>query len=426
MAADERHDPRLLALRERRQDLVDREAAEADDRPAELLARRLGHLLRQAGAARPKNAGSATYNAVSQEYRLSAAGVNMWGPKDEFHFAWKRIKGDFILQARLQFVGEGVDPHRKAGVIVRASLDADAPYADAAVHGDGLVSLQFRRDERGPDGGGPLRGQGCGRRPARAEGKHPHPLRRPVRRDVHDHAGRGASPRRRRVRGALRVLAQPEVVETAIFRDVRLDPPGPQGFVPYRDYIGSRLEILDVRDGEPAGGPQLRGALRGAELDAGTGARSSTTPRAAPRAGGGSTASTSPRGTSAPIDTGPRCATTTTTSSPSTGRGWASATTPKATASRSSTPLPATGGEPKRITPKTPSYFHGWSPDGKTLVYTGGRNDEFDIYKIASDGQGEETNLTRHPGLDDGPEYTPDGQSSTSTRSAAARCRSGG
>ena len=59
--------------------------------------------------------GSATYNAVSQEYRLSAAGVNMWGPRDEFHFVWKRIKGDFILQARVQLLGEGVDPHRKVG-----------------------------------------------------------------------------------------------------------------------------------------------------------------------------------------------------------------------------------------------------------------------------------------------------------------------
>ena len=58
----------------------------------------------------------------------------------------------------------------------------------------------------------------------------------------------------------------------------------------------------------------------------------------------------------------------------------------------------------------SPSYLHGWSPDGEALVYTGGRNGEFDIYRIAADGQGEETNLTRHPGLDDGPEYTPDGQ----------------
>jgi Tol biopolymer transport system component len=71
--------------------------------------------------------------------------------------------------------------------------------------------------------------------------------------------------------------------------------------------------------------------------------------------------------------------------------------------------VPAGGGTPKRITPLTPSYLHGWSPDGKTLVYTGGRNGEFDIYTIASDGSGAEKNMTNSKGLDDGPEYTPDG-----------------
>ena len=72
--------------------------------------------------------------------------------------------------------------------------------------------------------------------------------------------------------------------------------------------------------------------------------------------------------------------------------------------------LPAKGGTPKQITRKTPSYMHGWSPDAKWLVYTGGRNNEYDIYKIASDGSGEEINLTNSKGLDDGPEFTPDGK----------------
>ena len=81
----------------------------------------------------------------SQEYHLRAGGVNMWGARDEFHFAWKRMKGDFILQARVELLGEGVDPHRKLGFIVRSTLDPDSPYADAAVHGDGLTSLQYRR-----------------------------------------------------------------------------------------------------------------------------------------------------------------------------------------------------------------------------------------------------------------------------------------
>lgn len=70
--------------------------------------------------------------------------------------------------------------------------------------------------------------------------------------------------------------------------------------------------------------------------------------------------------------------------------------------------LPITGGTPRAVTPKTPSFWHGWSPDGKTLVYVGLREDNFDIYAIPVAG-GEEKRLTEDPGLDDGPEYSPDG-----------------
>ena len=93
----------------------------------------------------PAITGSATYNAASQEYTVAAGGVNMWGTRDEFHFVWKRMTGDFILEARVQFLGKGVNAHRKAGLIVRPTQDADAPYVDGVVHGDGLTSLQFRR-----------------------------------------------------------------------------------------------------------------------------------------------------------------------------------------------------------------------------------------------------------------------------------------
>jgi len=69
--------------------------------------------------------------------------------------------------------------------------------------------------------------------------------------------------------------------------------------------------------------------------------------------------------------------------------------------------LPIEGGTPKQITELAPSYWHGWSPDGKTLAYCAERNGEFDIYTISVNG-GEETRLTTTPGLDDGPDYSPD------------------
>lgn len=71
--------------------------------------------------------------------------------------------------------------------------------------------------------------------------------------------------------------------------------------------------------------------------------------------------------------------------------------------------LPISGGEPRLVTPDYPSYWHGWSPDGKYLVYTAKRNGNFDIYRIPSEG-GKEMRLTEHAALDDGPAYSPDGE----------------
>ena len=71
--------------------------------------------------------------------------------------------------------------------------------------------------------------------------------------------------------------------------------------------------------------------------------------------------------------------------------------------------VPISGGAPRRITQKSPSYWHGWSPDGKTLAFVGQRDGEFDVYTIPAAG-GDETRLTTAKGLDDGPEYSPDGQ----------------
>lgn len=72
--------------------------------------------------------------------------------------------------------------------------------------------------------------------------------------------------------------------------------------------------------------------------------------------------------------------------------------------------LPIEGGpNPVKVTSKAPSFWHGWSPDGTTLVYTALRDAEWDIYAISVDG-GEERRLTTCPGLDDGPDYSPDGE----------------
>jgi Tol biopolymer transport system component len=200
-------------------------------------------------------------------------------------------------------------------------------------------------------------------------------------------------------------------VEKAVFRDVRIIRPAKDNFVPYRDYIGSVLEILDVPSGtrqvihssaQPFEAPNwtpdgralifnssgrdanYRGRLHRFDLATRQSALINT--EFATRNNNDHVLSFD--GTMLGI------------SHHSTNHGGRSAVFT----------VPVTGGTPKLITPVGPSYLHGWSPDGKWLVYTGGRNEEYDIYKRASDGSGDEIKLTDFKGLDDGPEFTPDGK----------------
>ena len=89
--------------------------------------------------------GSTTYDARDQTYLVAGSGQNMWGPRDDFHFVWKRLSGNFVLSTRAQFLGRGVEEHRKIGWTIRPSLEPGSAHVTAALHGNGLMSLQFRR-----------------------------------------------------------------------------------------------------------------------------------------------------------------------------------------------------------------------------------------------------------------------------------------
>lgn len=357
----------------------------------------------------PKLKGSATWNAVSQEYRLRAGGFNVWGTRDELHFAWRRLTGDFILQARVEFVGEGVEPHRKAGWMVRGSLDEDSPYADGVVHGDGLTALQFRRAKGGPTdqlvsevkGADFVQLERTGTSFTMSVARFGEPLTRSTLADL----ALGDE-----VYVGLFVCSHdPEVVEQAIFRDVRLIRPAKPDFTPYRDYIGSLLEILELstgrrqvvhRSAEPFEAPNW--TTDGSALIYNTSGRSEGSGRLhrfdlATRR-------------STLIDSGLAIRNNNDHVLSFDGRMLGiSGQGPQGGGSAVYT-LPSSGGTPRLVTPKRPSYLHGWSPDGTQLVYTGGRDGEFDIYRIAADGSGDEVNLTNLKGLDDGPEYSPDGR----------------
>lgn len=357
----------------------------------------------------PKRVGHATWNAASQEYVLTAGGVNVWGRRDELHLAWRRLSGDFILQARVAFRGAGVDPHRKAGLIVRSSLDDDAPYADAVAHGDGLTSLQFRREKGGlteqavseAKGADVLQLERKGKRVTMSAARFGDPFASSVVEEL---------PLGEEVYVGLFLCSHdPDVLEQATFSNVRIIRPVKDGFTPYREYIGSVLELLEVgsgrrtllrRSAEPFEAPNW--TTDGAALVYNT------------------SGSGDGRGRLHRYDLATRQASVIDTGFAIRNNndhvlsfdGRMLGISDQSQDQRQSTiyTLPATGGTPRRVTKLTPSYLHGWSPDGKWLVYTGGRGGEWDIYKIASDGSGEEARLTDVKALDDGPEWSPDGR----------------
>lgn len=71
--------------------------------------------------------------------------------------------------------------------------------------------------------------------------------------------------------------------------------------------------------------------------------------------------------------------------------------------------LPSAGGEPKRVTPLTPSWWHGWSPDGARLAYAAMRNGAFFIADCLLDGADERLLIGGDGDHYDGPDYGPDG-----------------
>jgi TolB protein len=93
---------------------------------------------------KPKVAGEAVYNPSDQTYTLSSPSSNVGNALERLHLAWKKIKGDFIIQATVRFAGTGAQPRRQLGIMVRDALAGSSRYAAASVHGDTLSALQYR------------------------------------------------------------------------------------------------------------------------------------------------------------------------------------------------------------------------------------------------------------------------------------------
>jgi TolB protein len=346
------------------------------------------------------HSGTADYDRAKQTYTLTGSGENMWLTADAFQFVWKKVSGDVALTADVAFADRGGNAHKKAVLMFRQSLDADSAYADVALHASGLTSLQFR-DEKGAT-----------TREVQSNLSGPKRLRL-TRRGAYVYmslAQEGGEPGvaggwlRIPLEGmfyvGLGVCAHDKnAMEKAMFSNVELTAPQPSSAPPA---LYSTLETVTV-----ASADRRVIYLAPGRFEAPNWTRDGSSflfnrnghIERLPVSGGKPET----------IDTG--FATRCNNDHGLSPDGAQLAISDNTLEDHRSLVyiVPVGGGMPRRITQASPSYWHGWSPDGKTLAFVGQRNDEFDIYTIPAAG-GQETRLTTAPGLDDGPEYSPDGK----------------
>jgi TolB protein len=103
----------------------------------------LGVFTRSGDVGAPAIKGSTAFTSSSGEYRITGSGANIWAKQDQFQFVWREMTGNFTATATVRFLGQG-NEHRKAGIMIRQSLDTDATYADVVIHGNGMAGLQWR------------------------------------------------------------------------------------------------------------------------------------------------------------------------------------------------------------------------------------------------------------------------------------------
>jgi TolB protein len=353
------------------------------------------------------HAGSVDYDSANKTYTIAGSGENMWSTADAFQFVWKRLSGDATLTADISFLTKTGNEHKKAALMFRQNLDADSVYADIALHASGLTSLQFR-DEKG-----------ALTREIQSNVTAPKRLQIAKRGDYvyMSVSADGAEPQV--AGGWLRIPLQgtfyvglgvcshdKDVIEKAAFSNVELTQPSATSSGQATLYSTLETVAIDSADRRVA-------YLAPEHFEAPNWTRDGSAFLfnrdghivRLPVSGG------------APqiVDTGfaTRC---------NNDHGISPDGTELAISDNSQEDheslvylVPISGGTPRRITQKSPSYWHGWSPDGKTLAFVGQRDGDFDIYTLPADTQSgtaapHETRLTTAKGLDDGPEYSPDGK----------------
>ena len=361
------------------------------------------------------HAGSATFDKATGIYTLTGSGDNMWLGTDAFQFAWKKVSGDIDLTADIAFATSTGNEHKKAVLMFRKSLDADSVYVDVALHRSGLIAIQYRDEKGGMTH--EIQSDAIWVGAAGDAASSPRRLRL-TRRGAYTYPSLGAPSRydgesvRIPLEGDFYVgigvcAHDKDVIEKAMFSNVSLRALSAPSEEPV---LNSTLEKVAISTTDRQVVYHAEGRFEAPNWS---------------RDGlyflfnrnGHVEKLPVPGGTPEVIDTGIASRLNNDHGISPDGTLLAVSDNSQETKSPAGAPahdslvytVPIAGGTAHRITQNAPSYWHGWSPDGKTLAFVGQRNGEFDIYTIPVGG-GDETRLTTAKGLDDGPEYSPDGQ----------------
>jgi Tol biopolymer transport system component len=350
--------------------------------------------------------GAATFDAASGVYRIASSGANLWGATDGFHMVWKKVSGDLSLTADVELAPASASSnlHRKALLMFRQTLDPDSMYVDVAVHGSGEMALQYRRTKGEPtqdiffDLGAPQRVRLEKRGDtitllASMKGEPLHQVGASVKLHFAEpfYAGLGVCAH------------QDGAVEKATFSHLELKPlAAPQSTPPMAVY--STLKTIAIDNNARRAFVVLTGK---GQMEAPNWSRDGKTLIfnrdgrlwSVPATGGEASA----------IDIGSATDCTGSHGLSPDGKWLAMTCTTTEHPGRRVYVVPSDGGAPRMVTANPNSYFHSWSPEGKTILFTRPANGSFNIYAIPAEG-GDEKALTSGTGTSDDPDYSPDGQ----------------
>ncbi len=361
----------------------------------------------------PKMKGSSSYNYGDQTYTLRGGGYNIWFERDEFHYMYNKIKGDFLLTANFEFAGKGKVLHRKTGWMIRESTDEKSVHATATVHGDGLTVLQWRpstgvsmrdpQDEAfAPDSAyNIIQLERIGNKIIMRAARTGKPFD-----EVGSHVFENLPAEL--LAGPFVCSHDPDVTEEVKIWNVRIDQPLADNAAAQRVVVGCRMETMTIADGKRKVILEKTGRFEapnwmpdGRKLLFNMDGLIYTIPVEG--------------GDIEKINTGSVNKCNNDHGISFNGKLLAISSSGAGTTGTSSAVwiLPLTGGEPKLITKETPSYWHGWSPNNKDLVYVAQRNGKkiYNIYRNSIEG-GKEVALTdiKEGEHVDGCEYDPAGK----------------